>query len=168
MEKVRHRLKLIATILGVIALQAIAGFGRDGFFVQLNNILYMKFYPNADQIPIHPALQVFAKLDYNTLYYLKFPFTLIWTLLYFLLNAFTVKRFDARPSLQISLRWCYLLLLAMAILSAAYGYLMHGSLEKDEYALSRWLMGIAQSPLPALVWLASAKLFPVRDASGSS
>jgi hypothetical protein len=40
-----------------------------------------------------------------------------------------------------------------------YGYFVHGVLDKDEYTLSRWLMGIAQSPIICLILTASEQLY---------
>jgi len=39
-----------------------------------------------------------------------------------------------------------------------WAYFIKVKLDTDEYSLSRWLMGIAQSPLPALFFIATAKL----------
>ena len=153
-----QQIKIILLTLIFLTLQAIAGFGRDSFFVQINNILYMKFYPESDRVPISSLMQVFDRLSYQNLYYLKFPLTLLWTLFYYALNYATIRAFAKSKPVLKSLTVLYLLLVALAALSVAYGYLMYNNLEKDEYTLSRWLMGIAQSPLPALLFIASASL----------
>jgi hypothetical protein len=41
----------------------------------------------------------------------------------------------------------------------AYNYLINNQLNGDEYTFSRWLMGIAQSPLVAFFMIASSKLY---------
>jgi hypothetical protein len=40
-----------------------------------------------------------------------------------------------------------------------YNYLINEQLNSDEYTFSRWLMGIAQSPLVAFFTIASSKLY---------
>ena len=158
MQAKKLHTKTILLVFLFLALQAIAGFGRDSFFVQINTILYMKFYPESDRVPISSLMQVFDHLSYQNLYYLKFPLTLLWTLLYYGLNYATIRAFAKSKPVLKGLTVLYILLVALATLSVAYGYLMYNTLEKDEYTLSRWLMGIAQSPLPALLLIASATL----------
>lgn len=158
MQTKNQHSNIILLALLFLTLQAIAGFGRDSFFVQINNILYMKFYPQSERVPISSVMQVFDRLSYQDLYYLKFPLTLLWTLLYYGLNYATIRAFVTSKTVLKGLTIMYILLVALALLSVAYGFLMYNNLEKDEYTLSRWLMGIAQSPLPALLFIASATL----------
>jgi hypothetical protein len=40
-----------------------------------------------------------------------------------------------------------------------YNYFVNEKFDGDEYTFSRWLMGIAQSPLVAFFMLASSKLY---------
>jgi len=59
-------------------------------------------------------------------------------------------------------RWVvyiYALLLVLSSISMAYNYVINHQLSGDEYTFSRWLMGIAQSPLVAFFVIASNKLF---------
>ena len=55
--------------------------------------------------------------------------------------------------------YSYLILFMLAGLSLLAGYFINGRLQDDEYTLSRWLMGIAQSPIICLILLASEKLY---------
>ncbi len=55
--------------------------------------------------------------------------------------------------------YIYALLLALACISMLYNYFISNQLDGDEYTFSRWLMGIAQSPLVAFFIIASNKLF---------
>ena len=60
------------------------------------------------------------------------------------------------------MRWViysYLILLTLAGLSMLFGVIVKQRLQDDEYTLSRWLLGIAQSPIITIVFLASYKLF---------
>lgn len=55
--------------------------------------------------------------------------------------------------------YIYVLLLALSTLSMGYNYLINNQLGGDEYTFSRWLMGIAQSPLVCFFIIASSKLY---------
>ncbi|MBL7918146.1 MAG: hypothetical protein JNM96_07090 [Bacteroidia bacterium] len=49
-----------------------------------------------------------------------------------------------------------------------YGYFVNNRLQDDEYTLSRWLVGIAQSPLIIIILVASYKLIETHDKSSES
>lgn len=55
--------------------------------------------------------------------------------------------------------YIYSLLLVLSGISMIYNYLINNQLGGDEYSFSRWLMGIAQSPLVAFFIIASGKLY---------
>lgn len=55
--------------------------------------------------------------------------------------------------------YIYAILLALAGISMGYNYFVNSQLGGDEYTFSRWLMGIAQSPLVAFFIIASGKLY---------
>ena len=55
--------------------------------------------------------------------------------------------------------YIYVLLLVLSGISMAYNYLINNQLAGDEYTFSRWLMGIAESPLVAFFMIASSKLY---------
>jgi general stress protein CsbA len=55
--------------------------------------------------------------------------------------------------------YIYAILLVLSGISMTYNYLINNQLNGDEYTFSRWLMGIAQSPLVAFFMIASSKLY---------
>lgn len=134
------------------------GYCREFFFVNLNNIMYRKYYGHTD-IPVPSVMGLFDTFSYQTLYYSKYIYTLIWTLLFFCLNYLALKNLGSGKNLVRFLIYSYILLLFLAAVSMTYGYFINGRLQDDEYTLSRWLMGIAQSPLICLILLASEKLY---------
>ena len=101
----------------------------------------------------------FSHLSYASLYYLKFPFTLIWTFIFFAVSYFTLKKINSNKNILKILAWSYFLLVILAGLSMAAGYLINGNLQNDEYTFSRWLLGAAQSPIICFMLLASQKLY---------
>lgn len=138
---------------------AFLGFTREFFFVHLNVIMFEKYYHHPSEAPFPEIMNVFRVFSYDTLYYSKYFYTLIWTLFYFLANFFALKKLTRSVLLLKVLKYTYLLILAVAAISMTYGYLVHQRLQDDEYTLSRWLMGVAQSPIICLILLASEKLY---------
>lgn len=55
--------------------------------------------------------------------------------------------------------YIYALLLILAGLTMLYNYLINNQLDGDEYTFSRWLLGIAQSPLVVFFIIASGTLY---------
>jgi len=141
-----------------ISIFAVLGFSREFVFVNLNSRLYSLFYQHNDYI-LPNSLSFFNQFDYNTLYYIKYPLTVVYFLAYFFTSYFAIKQFCQNKKITIWVIYIYALLLALASISMAYNYLIENQLDGDEYTFSRWLMGIAQSPLVAFFMLASSKLY---------
>lgn len=141
------------------AVFAVSGYYREKFYVAYNHLMYIKYYGGYKDAPIDHFIFFLNGLSYKSLYFLKYPITLISVLLFCTLSVLTVKYVLNEKKL---LRWViysYLLLLTLAGLSMLYGYFVKDRLQDDEYTLSRWLLGIAQSPIITIVILASHQLF---------
>jgi hypothetical protein len=137
---------------------AVLGFLREFYFVNMNNILYMKWYNATSVMPVPDLMKPFLNLEYDTLYYLKYPATVICTLLYFFLSVYALRVLTNNRSLTRILVYVYTGLFVFAAITMAYGFLK-GHWTDDEYTISRWLMGIVQSPIICLILLASEKLY---------
>lgn len=137
----------------------ILGYFRESFFVYLNVIIYEKYYHSVSEAPFPHIMNVFRKFSYETLYQSKYIFTVLWVGIFFLANFFAVKKLTSSSSLQKTLIYVYATLLLLTALSMSYGYFFNNGVIDDEYTLSRWLMGIAQSPIICLLLLASEKLY---------
>lgn len=153
--KVRHVIFFLL-IFGAI------GYFRD-FFMENMNIVMAGVYRGTDEYAIvhkeMPAVMVpFSKLSYPTLYYSKYPLTLFWVVVFYVISYFALKKMASSKNILKFLTYSYLLLLFLAGISMAIGYIISGTLKNDEYTFSRWLLGIAQSPLICLILLASEKL----------
>jgi len=134
------------------------GYVREFFFVHLNNIMYEKYYGHTS-LPIPTIMNFFNKFSYETLYFSKYFFTVFWVLLFFVMNYLAIKKLSTEKKLPAFLIYSYLVLLFLAAISMLYGYFVKQRLQDDEYTLSRWLFGIAQSPIICLILLASEKLY---------
>ena len=133
------------------------GLFREYFFGNYNNVLYM-LYNRESTVPVNVNFHFFLGLSYKTAYYLKYLFTLLFVVLFFLISLFFLRTFNSDKKILKWLGYSYLVLLLLSMLLMLSAYFIRVNLESDEYSVSRWLMGIAQSPLPALFLLATAKL----------
>ncbi len=134
------------------------GYFREFFFVQMNNILYQKYYNTETTLPVASIMSIFRRYSYSTLYYSKYVFTILWVIIFYLANFFALKKLANVP-LTKYLNYSYVFMLVLGAISMAYGSIVNNRLQDDEYTLSRWLMGIAQSPIICLILLASEKLY---------
>ena len=138
---------------------ACMGYFREFFFVHLNNIMYYKYYNRIPELPIPKLMFFFDSFSFKSLYYFKYIFTFFWASLFLICNYFTLKKLTNTAFLIKLLFIAYALILLIASVAMLYGYLINNRLQSDEYTLSRWLLGIAQSPLICLILLASEKLY---------
>ena len=84
----------------------------------------------------------------------------MWVVIFFFANYLAIKNLSDQKILLKFLIYSYILLLTLAALAMIYGYFVNGRLQDDEYTVSRWLLGIAQSPIICLILIASEKLYP--------
>ena len=141
-----------------LGLFATLGFSREFLFVNINNQLFKLYYHNPD-IKIPDSLTFITIVDYSTLYYSKYPLTILYYLAYLAVTYFAVKNICSDKKISKWVIYIYAILLVLSGISMAYNYLINNVLNGDEYTFSRWLMGIAQSPLVAFFMIASSKLY---------
>jgi len=148
----------IKQIIFFLVLFGIVGYCREFFFVNLNNIMFEKYY-NHTTLPIPSIMKIFTTFSYKFLYYSKYIYTLIWVIIFYTFSFFALKKLSQKKILLKYLTISYSILLILAILIMAYGLLINQRLQDDEYAISRWLFGILQSPIICLILIASNKLY---------
>ena len=141
-----------------IAIFAVLGFSREFLFVNINNQLFTLYYQNVGYT-LPNSLGLFNDLDYTTLYYLKYPLTVLYFLAYFLTSFFAIKLICLHKKNALWVVYIYSLLLVLSGISMTYNYLINNQFGGDGYTFSRWLMGIAQSPLVTFFIIASSKLY---------
>lgn len=141
-----------------IGIFALLGFSREFLFVNINNQLYKLFYNDAD-IRLPESLSFLSSFSYTTLYYLKYPLTILYFLAYFFTSFYATKIICDDKKYGRWIIYIYALLLILASITIMYNYLINNQLAGDEYTFSRWLMGIAQSPLVAFFTIAASTLY---------
>lgn len=143
----------------IFLLFAMLGYFREFFFVHLNVIMYEKYYNSVSPAPFPSSMNFFKSFSYDTLYYSKYIYTVLWLVAFLATNYLAVKKLTQSPYLLKILVYAYGLMVVAAAVSMLYGYFVNGRLQDEEYTLSRWLMGIAQSPIICLILIASEKLY---------
>lgn len=143
----------------IFLLFAFLGYCREFFFVHLNIIMYEKYYHSVSPAPFPLIMNFFRRFSYDTLYYSKYIYTLLWIFVFFAANYFGVKKLTSNSNLVKILIYSYGTMFVLAAISMLYGYFVNGRLQDDEYTVSRWLLGIAQSPIICLILVASEKLY---------
>jgi len=89
---------------------------------------------------------------------MKYPFTILSILLFGCLSYFSVRFILGTKKIWRWVVYSYLILLTLAGLSMLFGYIVNQRLQDDEYTLSRWLVGIIQSPIITIIIIASHQL----------
>ncbi|MBA3664539.1 MAG: hypothetical protein H0W61_10070 [Bacteroidetes bacterium] len=153
----------IKGILLFLVLFGVTGYFRERFFEHMNIIL-ASVYRGTNEYAIigktAPAIMSpFLNWSYPALYYSKYPFTFLWVLVFYALSYFAIRKLAPVKNILKILTISYLLLLILAGISMGIGYLVNGTLKNDEYTFSRWLLGIAQSPIICLILLAAVNLY---------
>ena len=140
--------KLVISLF-VIALLAL-GFFREMFFININSVLYNKYFQPTDEAHIyHPAFSFLTYFSYKTLYISKWFITLAFVALFWLIQKkFIFYLFDEKKAV-FWLGMLYLSLLLLAGISFGAGWLF-GNLEQG-YRFSRIFMGLLQSPVPCMM-----------------
>jgi hypothetical protein len=133
------------------------GLYREYFFGNYNNLMYF-MYNGDTTVPVRPDFYIFLNLPYKTVYYLKYVFTVVFFAAFFMLSYFSVKLLIDDKKILKWFTYSYLLLLLLSSVLMLWTYFFRANFESDEYSVSRWLMSIAQSPLPALFFIATSRL----------
>jgi hypothetical protein len=137
--------------LAVILFVAI-GFYRDHFFVNLNYQLTTLYYHNSDYV-LPNSLFFLEGMDYMQLYYLKYPMTGVFIILYFSITLWAVHLFFGEKKYRRWVWFSYIIITFGAGLLFLVLYLFSGY--EGAYPLTRKLLEFAESPLMAML------LFPV-------
>ncbi len=150
-------MKIALKYILFIGIFAVLGFSREFLFVNMNNQLYSLYYHHEFILP--ECLFFLNDFDYATLYFMKFPITFLYFLAYLFTSFFAVKFICIHKKNARWVFYIYAILLVLSGISMLYNYLINHQLGGDQYTFSRWLMGIAQSPLVAFFIIASGKLY---------
>lgn len=148
----------VKKIVFFLLLFGIFGYCREYFFVNLNIIMFEKYYHHAP-VPVPKIMSFFSLFSYKTLYYSKYIYTIIWIVVFYSLSYWAIKQISGEKQLLKFLTISYVILVILSALIMAYGLLINNRLQDSEYSISRWLLGITQSPIICLILIASNSLY---------
>ena len=151
-------MKMALKYLSILSVFAFLGFSREFVFVNINNQLYKTYYKNND-IFISKSLTFLSNYNYETLYYAKYPLTVIYVVMYFTVSFYSVKIICDNKKITRWIVYIYSLLFTLSSFIMLYNYIINNQLSGEEYTFSRWLMGIAESPLVAFFTIATSTLY---------
>jgi hypothetical protein len=135
---------IIFTII-ITLLLLVLGYWRDHLFVNLNYQAYKVAIDPSVEFTLPHDLSWLGNLSYSTLYWLKFPFTLFFSLLYYLIAFITIRRFFPGRRFQRLNSLIYGITFLVSLFIFSIGYFI-GRYETF-YSISRYIMGFLQSPL---------------------
>lgn len=148
--KLSLRAKISISLL--IALYIATGFFREFVFLNINEQSRVTFYHQTDS-HVASSMQWLSGLSYSTLYYAKWPLTLLFTAYFAFIAAAIVKKWFADKNLV------KITLLAYAItFSAGLVFYLAGSLtgyRESTYEIARFLAGLTETPALLVMLLAS-------------
>jgi hypothetical protein len=146
-----RKIKIALFILLLMAL----GFFRDNLFVNVNNLLYNKFYNKNASVIWY--LSFLSNVSYQTMYAAKWFITPLFTLMFwFIQRQFLWVIFNEKKVTN----WLSVLYLSLFLLAGIFfvaGWAL-GDINKG-YVFSRLFMGLLQSPVACMILIPTAYLY---------
>jgi hypothetical protein len=143
----KTRLSKSAYIAIVLILLLTTGYLREFFFVNVNEQLLYLWYEN-EVSPLSDNLWFLSGFDYQTLYYSKWVFTIFFAMIFLLETSLALRLIYNRWYIK-EVSFIYALLFFLSGLLFGV-FALSGSVE-DGYLISRYFMGLAQSPVPTMI-----------------
>lgn len=123
-------------------------FYRDFVFKSINALLQAWDYDM--DYPIHPTLSFLKKYEYSTVYNFKWFLTLFFSGIFLFLLIWTIKVLFNNKRYRTVAILSYLIITILSALFMFVGYIFTDLAEKM-YEASRFLMGMAQSPIILMI-----------------
>lgn len=134
----------------LIFLFAFVWFYRETTFIYTNALISEIEYQTNNHFKMFLGLGFLKNCDLQTLYILKWLFTFIYAIVFWLLCLLLVKWFYTSAVNYKLTHFVYLALFALSFAAYSLGYLI-SELQDYAYSFSRYLLGAAQSPLVAML-----------------
>ena len=123
-------------------------FYRDFLFKSINALLQAWDYDM--DYPIHTTLSFLKKYEYSTVYNFKWFLTLFFSGIFLFVLIWTIKVLFNNKRYRTVAILSYLIITILSALFMSVGYFFTDSAEKM-YEASRFLMGMAQSPIILMI-----------------
>lgn len=130
---------------------------RESLFLNLNAVLYNKYYPDAGAHGPSESYAFLEQFSYQSLYNSKWVLTLLIVAAFWFLQRMLLAAIYAEKKPLSWLGMLYLSLLLLAAISYGAGWIT-GNLEPG-YRFSRIFMGLLQSPVPSMILIPIAYFY---------
>ena len=148
-------IKKIIYLILVAGVILFLGYYRDFVFKSINALI-QSHELNID-FSMPPSLSIFSNFEYTTLIKTKWLLTIICSAFYLVISIISVKiLFENKKYIRITVG----VYIALTIVSAIFmttGYFFP-IISKNMYSFSRYLMGMAQSPLILMILIPAFKI----------
>lgn len=148
-------IKKYSCLLLLILIITFFGYYRDYIFVSIN--AYLKALTHDVDSPLPYTLSFMKHYEYNTIIQIKWVLTLLFTLIYLGISLLALKLiFNNRNYYYIAIG-LYVGITLTAGVFTTIGFLIK-STAPTMYEFSRYIMGLAQSPLILMILIPAFKL----------
>jgi hypothetical protein len=144
------RNKLIVAAL--IAVFICLGFFREFVFVNWNEQIRVSYYNSPDP-HVHPMMQWLSGFSYEALYWLKWPMTLFFSVLFAGLSWCIIHLLFGNKAYNRITLYAYIALFVASFLFFGIGWLF--GVPDAAYPIARTLAGMIETPLLLLILIAS-------------
>lgn len=149
----QNRAKLL--LIAIVVLFIVTGFFREFLFMNINEQMRVSYYTSPDS-HLSSSLSWLTAFDYDTLYYLKWPLTMVFAAIFGAFSALAVYVVYANKKL-VKITWlAYSIVFGMSLAFFGIG-LLTGSRETT-YAIARFLAGIIETPAMLVILIASFRI----------
>jgi hypothetical protein len=139
-------------LAGIILLFILTGFFREHVFLNWNEQMRVTYYNSPDP-HVSPSMQWLSAFDYATLYYLKWPLTLLFSVLFAAYAVAAVQLAFGNKKYNRITWLAYAGVFTLSFLFFATGWLLNN--REGTYVISRFLAGMIETPAMLAVLMAS-------------
>jgi hypothetical protein len=144
------RSKLIVTAL--VLLFVATGFFREFVFLNWNEQMRVSYYHSPESY-VSPSMQWLGSFSYGTLYWLKWPLTLFFSVLFAAYSLVIVHVLFRDKKYNRIVLWAYASVFATSLLFFAGGWAF--GVREFTYDIARFLAGIIETPAMLIILVAS-------------
>ncbi len=139
-------------VAALLVLFVCTGFFREFVFLNWNEQIRVTYYNSPDS-HVHPVMQWLGSFSYESLYWLKWPITLVFSVIFAGLSILIVHLlFKSRAYNKITL-YAYAALFLLSFLFFVIGWLI--GFRDAAYPIARFLAGMIESPVLLIILIAS-------------
>lgn len=151
MKSLKKTIKIVLVSCFII----IMGYSRDFVFKNMNALIQSHELNLSFSMP--SPLSFFDGFEYSSLIKIKWVLTVVFTVIYLLISLIAIKVFFRNKKFIRITVGVYIALTLVSAIFMTTGYFFHG-ISNNMYSISRYLMGMAQSPLVLMILIPAFKI----------